>query len=187
MMEIDARTGFWRKRASRPASRRRDGTRSWRGGSVTIELAAVVVPFFLLLSGTVELGLLAVNGAVLDGATREAARQIRTGQAQGSADPLATFRNRLCQEVAGMIDCNRITLDVRSFPNFSSVSAPPLYDADGNLQPTSFQPGDAGEVVLVRTTMRWSFVTPLLSEVIGTGRNLIASIVFRNEPFKGPP
>jgi Flp pilus assembly protein TadG len=181
-MEIDARTSFWPKRRSRLRGR----MLACRRGSVALEFAAVAAPFFLLLSGTVELGLLAVNGAILDGATREAARQIRTGQAQASDDPVSIFRNRLCQEVAGMVDCDRITFDVRSFPNFSSVSVPPLYDQEGNLQPTSFQPGDASEVVIVRTTMRWSFVTPLLSQVVGAGRNLTASFVFRNEPFNGP-
>jgi Flp pilus assembly protein TadG len=185
-MTHEARTRFWRKGHFRTAQSPRRPLFACRRGSVSLEFAAVAMPFFLLVCGTVELGLLAVNGAVLDGATREAARQIRTGQAQHSSDPLATFRNRLCAEVSGMVDCNRITFDVRSFPSFSSVSVPPLYDADGNLQPTAFDAGQSSDVVVVRTTMRWNFVTPLLSQVVGNSRNLISSFVFRNEPFKGP-
>jgi Flp pilus assembly protein TadG len=185
-MTLEARTRFWRKSHSRTAQSPHRRVFACRRASVGLEFAAVAVPFFLLVCGTVELGLLAVNGAVLDGATREAARQIRTGQAQQSADPLATFRNRLCAEVSGMVDCSRITFDVRSFPSFSSVSVPPLYDENGNLQPTTFDAGQSSEVVVVRTTMRWDFVTPLLSQVVGNGRNLTASFVFRNEPFKGP-
>jgi Flp pilus assembly protein TadG len=186
MMKLEARTRLWRKTAPRTTQPVRRSAFACRRGSVGLEFAAVAVPFFLLVCGTVELGLMAVDGAILDGATREAARQVRTGQAQQSADPLTTFRNRLCGEVSGMIDCGRITFDVRSFPDFSSVSVPPLYDAEGNPQPTDFQPGQSSEVVVVRTTMRWSFVTPLLSQVVGNSRDLTASFVFRNEPFKGP-
>jgi Flp pilus assembly protein TadG len=151
-----------------------------------LEFAVVAIPFFLLVCGTVELGLFAVSGAVLDGATREASRQIRTGQAQQSADPLTTFRSRLCNQVSGMIDCNRIAFDVRSFSDFSSVNVPPLYDAEGNLQPTGFSAGASSEVVVVRTTIRWNFATPLLTHVIGTAKDLTSTFVFRNEPFKGP-
>jgi Flp pilus assembly protein TadG len=157
-----------------------------RRGNVSLEFAAVALPFVLLVCGTVEIGLFAVSGAVLDGATREAARQIRTGQAQLSSDPLATFRNRLCNELAGMVDCSRVVLDVRSFPSFGSVSVPPLFDENGNPLPTAFDAGESSEVVVVRTTMRWSFATPLVSHVIGAARDLTSTFVFRNEPFKGP-
>lgn len=169
-------------------SLRRGGARAaaWRRGSVSIELAAAALPLFLIISGTIEIGLTALNAAVLDGATRDAARQIRTGQAQTSGDPIATFRDRLCNQVSGMIDCARIVIDVRNFPNFAAVSVPPLYDASGNAMPTSFQPGDAGEIVVVRSSLRWRFQTPLLSSVIGPYRDIDSAFVFRNEPYKGP-
>jgi Flp pilus assembly protein TadG len=180
-------TRFRPLRSARPTRRSRPRLAASRSGSVSLEFAAVALPVLGLLSGTMELGIASLNGVVLDGATREAARQIRTGQAQLSADPLATFRTRLCTELAGVMACERVLFDVRSFPTFASVSVPPLRDAAGNPITPAFQPGDAGEIVVVRSTLRWEFQTPLVSHVLGAHKDVGSTIVFRNEPYKGPP
>jgi hypothetical protein len=78
-------------------------------------------------------------------------------------------------------------MDVRSFGSFGAVSVPPLYDENGNPNSTAFQPGDAGEIVIVRTSLRWTYHTPLLSHAMGSATRELTSVqVFRNEPFRGP-
>jgi Flp pilus assembly protein TadG len=173
-------------RPARPPRRWWSRLAASRSGSFAPEFAVVAVPAVLLLTGTIELGIASLNGVVLDGATREAARQIRTGQTQEAADPLESFRTRLCGELTGLFDCSGVLFDVRSFPTFSAVSVPPLYDENGDPIPPVFQPGEAGEIVVVRSTMRWAFQTPLLSHVVGDFKDVSSTIVFRNEPYKGP-
>ena len=173
-------------RSGRP--RRRWWTRlaADRSGVAALEFAVLALPLTLILSGTVELGIVNLDAVLLDGATREAARQIRTGQDQQSADPLAAFRTKLCNELSGMLDCAQVLFDVRTFPSFSTVSVPPLHDAAGNPITPAFDPGEPGKIVVVRSTLRWTYQTPLLAQVLGTHHDVSSTQIFRNEPYKGP-
>ena len=47
-----------------------------------IEFALLMLPFFILIFGIFDVGLLIWGGLELDNATSEAARLVRTGQAQ---------------------------------------------------------------------------------------------------------
>jgi TadE-like protein len=164
------------------------GLRRCRRGSVALEFAVVAIPFFLLLCATIELAIVALAGAALDGAAREAARPIRTGETQQSPDPLAAFRGRLCDRLLGFVGCDEIVYDVRHFDDFASVAMPPLYEEDGTAAPTGFEPGDAGDIVVVRASLRWAYRTPMLATAFGAAdQEVTASTVFKNEPFRGPP
>ena len=59
-------------------------------GATAIEFAFVALPFFMLMIGILELGMYYASATVMEGATVQAARIIRTGQAQESGDPLAS-------------------------------------------------------------------------------------------------
>jgi Flp pilus assembly protein TadG len=61
-------------------------------GAVLIEFALGAVPCVTILFGIFEVGLMIVEGSVVEGATREAARKVRTGAVQSSADPVGTFK-----------------------------------------------------------------------------------------------
>ena len=65
-------------------------------GAFAVEFAAVAPFFFLLLLGILELAIMVFVQAVLDGSARDAARLIRTGQVQTSANPQTTFQTLLC-------------------------------------------------------------------------------------------
>src|SRR3546814_8382703 len=79
--------------------------------------------------------------AVLEGATKEAARQIRTGQVQESADPLAAFQAELCGSMVGIIDCSKVVFNVKTFSSFSAVSMPIEVDEEGEVVNAGFLPG----------------------------------------------
>jgi len=124
--------------------------------------------------------------SVIEGATKEVSRQIRTGQIQGSADPLATFQAELCDALLNVINCADVRFHVQTFSSFGAVSMPIEVDDDGEIINTSFVPGGSSAVTVVRSMYRWDFVTPLISEVIpaGVGGHLIVSTVaFQNEPY----
>jgi Flp pilus assembly pilin Flp len=71
-------------------------------GVTAIEFAFVGPPFLLLLAAIFELGLTLTSQSLLDGAARDAARLIRTGQAQSQSSPITVFQNLLCSEVSSL-------------------------------------------------------------------------------------
>jgi Flp pilus assembly protein TadG len=81
---------------SRPFLRNQDGI-------TAIEFAFVGPPFLLLLAAIFELGLTLTTQSLLDGAARDAARLIRTGQAQSQSSPITAFQTLLCSEVSSLM------------------------------------------------------------------------------------
>lgn len=174
--------------------RTRRGSRRFslaRAGTAAIEFALVAPPFFLLMLGIIETGGLMFVSTHLEGAVNDAARQIRTGNVQGAADPIAAFRGILCAELVVAIQCgSQMVIDVRPFNQFQSVAFTPYYDQNGQPSGNVFNPGSAGDIVLVRVAYNWNIMTPLLGQYLGDGgtnRKLIeAAGAFRNEPYSGP-
>jgi Flp pilus assembly protein TadG len=155
-------------------------------GTALIEFALVVMPFLLLLIGTMEISLMFFTNAVIEGATKEAARQIRTGHIQESADPVVAFQDKLCDSLFGIIDCSKVAYNVQTFSSFGSVSMPLELDEDGEPVGTGFLPGGSSAVTVVRTMYRWKFFTPLISQMIPAGPGghlLVSTVAFQNEPY----
>ena len=155
-------------------------------GNAMLEFALVAPPFFLLLLGTLEVSIMFFAGAVLEGATKEVARQIRTGQIQASADPLVAFQQELCSSLVGIIDCGRVVFNVQTFSSFSAVSMPIELDEDGEIVNTAFAPGGSSAVTVVRSMYRWKFSTPLIEQVMPSGLGghlLVSTVAFQTEPY----
>jgi Flp pilus assembly protein TadG len=155
-------------------------------GNALLEFALVAPPFLLLLVGTLEVSMMFFASAVIEGATKEAARQIRTGQIQEAADPLVAFQNELCGSLAGIIDCGRVVLNVQTFSSFSAVSMPIELDEDGEIVNTGFAPGGSSAVTVVRAMYRWRFSTPLIERAMPSGPSghlLVSTVAFQNEPY----
>ena len=155
-------------------------------GTALIEFALVVVPFLLLLIGTMELSLMFFTDAVIEGATKEAARQIRTGHVQESEDPVVAFQAKLCDSLFNIIDCSKVAFNVQTFSNFGAVSMPLELDDDGEPVGIGFLPGGSGAVTVVRTMYHWKFFTPLIAELIPAGPGgplLVSTVAFQNEPY----
>ncbi len=159
-----------------------------RAGSAAIQFVLVAPPFFLLMLGIIETAMVMFVSTHLEGAVHDAARQIRTGNVQGAADPIATFQGILCGELVVAIQCgSNMIIDVRPFNQFQSVSFTPYYDQDGNPSGNVFNPGTAGDIVLVRVAYNWRIMTPLLGQLLSTAsgnrRVIEAAGAFRNEPY----
>ena len=155
-------------------------------GSTLVEFGLVAAPFVLLLVGTLEIAMMFFTSAVIEGATKEAARQIRTGQIQGSADPLAAFQAELCGSLAGIVDCGEVVFTVQSFSNFSAVSMPLEHDQDGEIINPGFAPGGSTAITVVRAVYRWNFMTPMMERVMPgglAGHLLVSTVAFQNEPY----
>ena len=156
-----------------------------KSASAAVEFALLFIPFIIILMAMLETGYFYFIAVLLEGATSEAGRQVRTGNIQQSAAPLAAFKEKLCDNMFNVISCNQLRVDVRNFSAFSSAN-PPAIDVDSGLE--TFSPGEAGDVIVVRVIFEFQFITPLLGQLLNSNgdnetRLLVSSAAFRNEPF----
>ena len=157
-------------------------------GSVGVEFAMLAIPFFLLVFAVIETCVIYFATSNLDSAVASAGRLIRIGSVQASGMTKNQFRDQVCSRLHIISNCQtNLKVDVRNFSNFGGVTFPPLVGADGKIvDNTVFQPGGAGDIVVVRVYYSWGVLSPGLiglSNLDGGGRLIAASVAFRNEPF----
>ncbi len=159
-------------------------------GIATVEFALIAVPFFFLIFGLLEVCVLFIMSAVLEHGAGEAARAIRTGQFQAGGFGDLAFKNAVCSELFGLMNCDsKLFLDVQTFSSFGGATNPSPIDDDGNLATDSFSfnAGGQNEIVVVRVFYEWDLIVPVLSKPLANmanDRRLIqATVAFRNEPF----
>jgi Flp pilus assembly protein TadG len=158
-------------------------------GATIIEFALVMVPFFILLFGIFEVGLVFWGGMELENATDDAARMVRTGQAQAGDFSEAQMKQKICERVSLLVNCPaKLRIDVRSFNAFSEMTPASPLDAGGALKESfSYSLGGPQQVVLMTAFYEWPLLnfmsTMSLSNMASGNRLLRASAAFRNEPF----
>lgn len=148
-----------------------------------IEFAIVALPFFTLMFAIIETAIVFFASQALETATADAARLVMTGQAQKQNMSQAAFKQAICDNMRGMIGCEGLKVDVRTYANFSGSATRP--DADEAPQ---YAPGAGGDIVVVRASYAWPIITSLMGLSLADqpdGKRLIAaSAAFRNEPFE---
>jgi Flp pilus assembly protein TadG len=177
-------------------------------GAVALEMALIGPLFFLLMLTIVDLGLMLANQSLLDGAARDAARLIRTGQVQTATSPITTFQNLLCSDMGPMMTTAQCTaniiFEVQTFTSFGSVSFTPCVrnnnDTSGSGTACTFTPGSGGDIVGVKASYNRPFIVSWVGACLsggscwtggttggsnpGTGSvSLVSTVIFRNEPF----
>lgn len=160
-------------------------------GHAAVEFGLVALPFFLLMLGLGELGLIGFAQTSLDHAATEVSRQIRTGQAQTGGTSYTQMKTMLCNEMdnLGNLDCNsNLFLDVDTFASFVAVSnTSPLSGGNLNQSGFGYNPGVSSSIVVVRAYYKWHVLTPIFQEVFanmnGGDRLLVSTLMFRNEPY----
>lgn len=164
-------------------------------GATAVEFSIVAAPFIVLVFATLEMALAFFAGQLLETAAADAARLIRTGQAQADGLDKDGFRDEVCELVMRLFDCEQLQLDVRVIETFDSVDNTVEYDEDGKLVVDDFgySMGEAGDIVIVRVLYEWPvFVDRAFAQVgmdyslrrLPSGKHLLSSTVaFKNEPF----
>lgn len=160
-------------------------------GATVVEFGLLALPFFALIFAILQVGLVFFAGQTLDTAVANAARLIRTGQAQQQAFNLSTFKSQICSQVSALFtSCTtKLQLDVRTFATFDKVDLTMPVDQDGKLKTDQFtySPGHGGEIVVVRAFYEWPTFSKLLGfnlSNLSNGNHLLAATAaFRNEPF----
>jgi Flp pilus assembly protein TadG len=165
-------------------------------GATAVEFALIATPFLALIAGLIQTFLLFFAQSLLENAVRASARQILTGQVQTQDASLsataaaAAFHQTVCNNANVLFTCTGLMVDVEVANNWSSANTgmPVLtYDGNGNVTNNwQFNPGNAGDIVVVRVIYLWpSFFGPISynwgNQANGT-REIMASAAFQNEP-----
>ena len=161
-------------------------------GAAAVEFALVAAPFLALLFAIIETALVFFAGQSLEAAATDSGRYIMTGQAQtaGYASAGDFKTNVLCPIIGsnGLFNCDNIQVDVQTFNQFSDItSTPPITNGQLDTSKMGFVPGNAGSIVVVRLYYQWPIYLSLLNNTLANLSNgdrlLVATSVFRNEPF----
>jgi Flp pilus assembly protein TadG len=172
-------------------------------GAAAVEFALVATPFLALLFAIIEAALVFFAGQVLETAASDTGRMIMTGQ--GANWSVSDFQKQLCGTIQSdgtiqnptainaLFKCQNIGISVQTYSSFANAAtgdaaAPPV--ANGNIDPANmpFSPGGPNCIVAVQLYYQWPIYVSLLGDSLanfGSGRLLVATSVFRNEPY-GP-
>ena len=159
-------------------------------GAAMVEFALVVAPFLAMLFAIMETALVFFAGQTLETAAGDAARLVLTGQAQSQGISQANFKtDKVCPLILGIFDCaNGIGVDIQTYASFSQANMAKPVDAQGNLL-NNYQPGGPCSIVVVRLLYQFPVYVNLLGfNLADMGNNkhlLVATSVFRNEPYAG--
>jgi len=179
---------MWSVRLLRKHWNRLQALRRRREGVAAIEFSLIAIPFFVLLFAILETGYVFLLSILLEGATADGARQIRTGFVKAATPEV--FENLVCTSMYGMIDCGKFIYDVRNFADFKTFTETEAAGVPDDPKTAPFFPGNAGDVVVVRVMYKWTFITPFLENLLGAGkdgtRHLVSSVALVNEPFDEP-
>jgi Flp pilus assembly protein TadG len=166
-------------------------------GAVAVEMAIIGPPFLLTLLSIVELGLILTTQALLDGATRDAARLIRTGQVSSAGNTIGTFQTLICNDMSMLLTIatctNNVLIDVVSSPtatNFAGLTfaACASNAGSGGPNPCPFSAGNPGDIVAVQVSYQRPFIIPWVGNLLSVASDsqhvlLQSNVAFRNEPF----
>jgi Flp pilus assembly protein TadG len=160
-------------------------------GATAVDFALVAAPFLALLFAILETGLVFFAGQTLETTASKASRLILTGQAQNQNMSQDQFKTAVCQAASSFFNCDNIMIDVRTANDFASANTSLPVDQNGNLQNNFvYQPGSAGDIVVVRLMYQWPIYVSLLGlnkalSNMGNGQDLMmATVAFRNEPYQ---
>jgi Flp pilus assembly protein TadG len=181
--------------------------RSDRGGATAVEFAMVAVPFFGLLFAIFETSFVFLAQEGLDAATTTAARQVMTGQAQGTSTitTAAQFANSLiCSPtppakriLPDFINCAKLIVDVSQASTFANVNVSKSFYTNPTM---NYNPGGANCIVVVRVVYPMPVYLSIIAGngLVATGQDntagqtsyngsmkyiIMSTAVFRNEPF----
>lgn len=192
---MDSSTGVPEVEKGRPrrgAGLSRRFRRSERG-SVAIEVAALMIPFCLLVFAILESCISFAAQQVLSNATDDVARQFRTGQLKPAdvKDNPKLVRNLICGKLEMIVSagCPELEIDLKSYETFAEAAAKRIPIKDNDIDTTGFaiQPGLSGSKNQLRVFYRWPVMTDFMRKSMSNlkeGKTLLfASVTWQNEPF----
>lgn len=157
-------------------------------GSVAVEFGIILLPFLTIIFMIVETAIVFFAQQALETAVANSARLVMTGQAQSAGLTAQTFKNTVCGQIVALFDCaNKMYIDIETYTSFGGINTSVQFDSNGNPI-TGYNPGKAGDIVVVRLLYPWPIVVPLVRSYLADSassstRLLVATAAFRNEPY----
>src|SRR5690606_9256062 len=120
----------------------------------------------MLLFGILGVGLFFFTTFSLENAVERTGRLIRTGQVQQGGMTGQQFKEKVCEYAPAFVDClNKLRVNVLNFPDSEAIGPSTMaqcLDQDGNLSDvTSYEPGEADQVVLIWVCYEWSLAAKI--------------------------
>lgn len=166
-----------------------------RSGVTAIEFALVFPPFLMMLFGIFGICLFYFAETVLSQAVSLSARQILTGQSNVSRLTVGQLKEDICGRTGGLIDCNKLSINLANAANWNIQAAPCVNDAGtvvasnfADSDPVSAGAGGRDAVVMIVACYPWKLLAAVpyldLGTVNGGSAVLIRSVsAFRSEPY----
>ncbi len=171
-----------------------------QSGAAAVEFALVALPFLALLFAILETALVFFASQSLETTAADTARLIMTGQAQSGTSPTTgsagytqtDFKNAACANLSSLFDCSQLYVSVNTYTSFGSANTnTPLDTTTGKMtvdvNNLPYSPGTPGSIVVVQLYYQWPIIVSLLNgnlANINGNRLLVATAVFRNEPYQ---
>lgn len=158
----------------------RDGLACERGAAA-LEFALVAPLFLALIMAVLQLALVYLGQAGLEGVAEASARLVESGQPQQEGWSAARFRQAVCGALPPFLSCNRLAIDVTGVAGLADVAGLPAGSGG------DFAPGGPDALVVVRLRYVWPVgASPpglALDNQPGGGRLLLATRILRTEPY----
>jgi Flp pilus assembly protein TadG len=164
-------------------------------GVTAIEFAMIMPVFLMGMLVVLESGFMMFTEYVLQTSVQEAARVVRTGQAQKDKMSETAFKDKICRIAGVIMNCSgkvKVYLDAQA--DFNALGTTPSYmdvgdkKVDGTAGTKSFKCGGPGSAVALIATYDWDFVFPYFMSYFGNmnsnkTRRVAGFAMFKNEPF----
>lgn len=156
-----------------------------RRGATAIEFALLAPILFVMIMGTIELGLVLAADMVLKNATYNASRTGRTGFVAEESTRGATITELVHDRAGLLMDASRVKIESRVYATFGAIRVPGASDDPEDEKFGVVGYGGAQQVVLYTVTYPWTFVTPLVGRMFSEEGvlTLKATAVVQNEPY----
>lgn len=158
-----------------------------RSGVAAVEFAFVGLPLFALIFAIIESAGISAIGVLLNTAVDGVARQVLTGQIQKADISEEDFRERLCEQVDFVLACEKLKIDLRTFPTYKAIPVnAPMQLKQIDDSEFCFDPGGASSITVLRVFYEWPWSAAFLSNLAtDTDGNAVifAMSAFMNEPF----
>ncbi len=158
-------------------------------GATAVEFGIIMMPFMLLLLAIIETVMMLWTNAVLEEAVSEVSRTLLTGQSQTlyAGANSAAFRTNICNYAPGFIDCGRLSVDVKTYANFSGASSGSSLAGVIDTSKFAYRQPQPGDIVVVRAVLPYTAFLSQWSRVFADtkdgSRALVAASVFQTEPY----
>ncbi len=148
-------------------------------GATAVEFALIAPIFFALVAVFFEFSLVIFTQAVMDNATRNAARLMAVHQLQSGG----SFKTQICNDTVGLVPCANVQYYVQSGSSFASMNSSIQTNAAGDMtQNGMFFPGATGQRVLVQVGYNRPTLIPWAAQYLNNSKLLLSTIAFQNEP-----